>query len=174
MNKKTGYHKIQDMSARFIHEILVCLTAYVFRVRPMHVLHLPKGKSLYRYAQFSKRCMEGVRKEDIPMYMERMYRMSYRLGRIVWFAAGFCGVRDKTRLVFFLYRQIGIRMKGNLPEKAVVTSCPFSTVYTPSMCAFIGAMDDGIVSGIFGEGHFRFRKRITEGCRVCAASLVTD
>ena len=95
MNKKTGYHKIQDMFARFIHEILVCLTALMFRVRPVHVLHLPKGKSLYRYAQFSKKCMEGARKEDIPMYMERMYRMSYRLGRIVWSAAGLCGVRDK-------------------------------------------------------------------------------
>ncbi|MBP3880378.1 MAG: hypothetical protein J6D46_08685 [Lachnospiraceae bacterium] len=57
--------------------------------------------------------------------------------------------------------------------RVVVTSCPFSTLYSPFMCAFIGAMDDGIVSGIFGEGHFRFTGRITEGCGVCRASLVT-
>lgn len=124
------------------------------------------GKALRAYALFTKQCMEDAGSEIDPL---RLYSLSYNLGRKVRALTSFTDQEDLERLVFLLYRNIGITMKGNIPGILTVPACYFSHVYTPEQCSLISAMDAGIIAGICGDGTLHFSQRLTEGCPCCRA-----
>ena len=150
--------------------ILMNTTAAAFRRDPVPVPVRPGGaaKALGIYASFTKHCMEGPHLTQ-PADRGRLFHYSLVLGRKVRALTGFTDSRDLQRLVFLLYRCIGIRMSGRLPGTVTVAACFFSRFYAPAQCALMSEMDSGIVAGICGSKKLRFCQRITQGCAVCRA-----
>ncbi len=99
----------------------------------------------------------------------RLYLAAFLLGRKVRRITGFTDAEDLRRLVFLLYRGIGISMEGTLPGCITVTECAFSSFYAPAQCRLMSAMDSGVIAGLFGGGKLVFSRRITEGCPCCRA-----
>lgn len=145
--------------------ILTRLTARAFGVP------VPRGAAkdadpLEAYAAFTRSCMERGTADE-----ERLYRMAYRLGRRIRRVSGLKRTKDVQRLVFLLYRNIGIDMSGRLPEEIRVPRCYFSGSYSPEHCRIMSAVDSGVVAGIWGGGCLEFSQRLTEGCPYCIAHL---
>ena len=147
-------------------QILMNVTAGAFRARSHIILHLPARKALKVYGLFTKKCMEQTKADS-----GRLYAVSWKLGRLIRLLSGLSAPEELQKLVFLLYRNIGIRMKGRLPGEIIIDKCFFSHIYTPSECALIDAMDRGIVEGICGGGMLIFTQRITQGCDNCRALL---
>jgi hypothetical protein len=53
-----------------------------------------------------------------------------------------------------------------------VSSCYFSSVYSPETCGVLSALDDGIFTGLSGGGRLRFSRRITDGSACCRADII--
>ena len=164
-------HAVQPAAAVQI-QILMGATARAFGVRNRQVWYLPPAEALRRYAEFTVSCMSRYEgKEPAADLSRRLYRQAFRLGRRIRVVTGFTSREDLSRLVFFLYRTIGITMTGQLPGEFLVSSCYFSGCYTPKQCALMSAMDAGIIEGICGDGRLVFTERITEGCGRCRGHL---
>ena len=147
-------------------QILMNVTAGAFQTKALRLWHKKPEGALAEYAAFTKRCMENLHADAA-----RMYRMAFKVGAMLRRVTGFSERADLQRLVFLLYRNIGITMQGELPGKVVIPVCYFSRTYLPVQCAMISALDSGIVAGIFGGGQLVFTERITEGCDCCTACL---
>ena len=188
-----GRHRVLPAAGLQI-QILLGTTARAFGVRSRPVWYLPREKALRAYAAFTLACMRGYAGKGIqpeisrqlypkesrlkcgtcdiqPEVSRRLYRHAYRLGSRIRAVTGFTTPEDQTRLVFYLYRLIGIRMSGRLPGMVTISSCYFSRCYTPEQCAVMSAMDAGIMAGICGGGRLVFTERITEGCGRCCALM---
>lgn len=126
-------------------------------------------QALRDYAAYSARCLMRCKADP-----GRIYREAYRTGERVRRLTGFTEKADLERLVFYLYRNIGILMDGHLPGEIKVSSCYFSRFYTPEQCALMSYMDSGIIAGILGGGKIEFTERITEGCGGCKAFFVDN
>lgn len=132
-------------------------------------ISIPKNspeRALKKYAKYTVSCMET--QEADP---DRLFRDAARLGAKIRRLSGLTDKRDLQRLVFLLYRNIYITMKGELPGEISVTDCYFSRIYSPEQCRLMSFVDSGIISGIFGGGRLRFSQRITEGCECCMAAF---
>ena len=129
----------------------------------------PAGEALRDYAAYSARCLKRCKADP-----GRIYREAYRTGERVRRLTGFTEMADLERLVFYLYRNIGILMDGHLPGEIKVSSCYFSRFYTPEQCALMSYMDSGIIAGILGGGKIEFTERITEGGGGCKAFFVDN
>ena len=147
-------------------QVLTYVTAAAFQVKVPRLWQKKPEKALAEYAAFTKSCMEDRRAESA-----RMYQLAYDAGSMLRRITGFSEKTDLERLVFLLYRSIGITMDGELPGKVTVSACYFSRLYTPEQCGMISAMDSGIVAGICGGGQLTFTERLTEGCACCTAYL---
>lgn len=141
-------------------QLLLNTTARGFGVRGKRVwMHHP-DIALQEYAGFTTECMRAC---------DGLSKAAYRTGRIVRAVTGFRRSADCERLVFYLYKNIGINMSGKLPGEITVTDCYFSRYYTPANCALMSLVDSGVIAGICGGGSLEFYERITEGCGHCKA-----
>ncbi len=150
--------------ARFQIQILLLATARAFEKKGQCILF--SKDCLNVYSRFTKDCMKGY-----PADQKRLYRVAFKLGRKIRKIVGFTKSEDLNRLVFLLYRNIGITMSGNIPGELLISKCYFSNVYTAKQCSQISAMDMGIIAGVCGEGILMFTERITEGCDHCMAKF---
>lgn len=151
-------------------QLLMNATARAFHHKPRRVWTLPCADALPAYAACTRDWLLRYTGDPAAIQAE-MYREALRLGRLVRRLTFFLSDQGHARLVFALYRGIGITMQGQLPGEVQVSRCCFSSYYTPEMCRLIAAMDDGVVSGIMGGRKLRFSQRITEGCACCKAHL---
>lgn len=142
-------------------QILTNATAEAFKSNGKCVLF--SKDPLMDYAEFTKKCMNSAADP------EKLFKVSLDLGEKVRKVTGFTDPADLTRLVFFLYRNIGISMSGEIPGELTISECFFSRVYSAEQCCLISAMDHGIIAGICGDGMLSFCERITEGCEHCTA-----
>lgn len=146
---------LQDIELR----VLMLLAAKSF--------DMPKGcsdSSLEGYALFTKKCMEEGSADP-----ERLYNDAYELGSRIRKITGLSSDPDLERLIFLLYRNIGIDMSGSIRGTFTVDECYFSNYYTADQCALMSNVDSGIIGGICLGGHLEFSERITEGCGRCRA-----
>lgn len=144
--------------------ILANMTAKAFDVPPVRISASSANRALVKYGAFTKRCLRSGTADP-----KRLYCVSYELGSRIRRMSGFTEKEDLQRLVFFLYRNIGITMEGSIPGEVVISKCFFSQGYTPAQCALISFIDSGIVAGLCGGGKLVFFRRITEGCGQCKA-----
>lgn len=142
-------------------QLLMNATAAAFGKRGQVLLFA--RDPLARYAAFTKACLAG------PCEAESLYRAAYRLGQRVRALSGLRKDEELQRLVFVLYRGIGITMRGTLPGEVRVSTCYFGRYYTAEDCARISAMDSGLIAGVYGSGALAFSQRLTEGCACCTA-----
>lgn len=148
-------------------QILSDLTARAFRMPGRKLRNKPAELALRLYAAFTVSCMEE--READP---DALYREAYVVGSRLRRLTGLSQKQDAERLVFYLYRNIGITMTGELPGEITVPECFFARFYTPHQCAVMSAVDAGIIAGICGGGRLHFSQRITEGCGLCRASFI--
>ena len=147
-------------------QLLMDLTAGAFDRRPRQIWYMPADQALAVYARFTRKCMKEMPKD---MDSHRLYRLSYQMGQKIRRTTGFTEESDLQRLICLLYRNIGIHMTWDSDRDITVSHCFFSRVYSPAHCAFISAMDSGIIAGIQNGGAVHFHDRITEGCGCCRA-----
>lgn len=145
-------------------QILMNTTAEAFDVTPLRILQKSPENALQAYAEFTAECMRKYGGNE-----ERLFACAYRLGSRIRNITGVRDPEDIRRLVFLLYRNIGITMTGSIPGEIIVSGCYFSRIYTPEQCRLMSAMDSGVISGICGGGKLEFTERISEGCSVCRA-----
>lgn len=171
--------------ARIQLQILLRATARGFGRKGRWILF--SKDPLKAYARFTEDCLAGNVAAETAGHMEpgiagsgaaeaansrgreRLYQSAFRTGSRVRKVTGLAAPEDLQRLVFLLYRNIGITMTGQLPGEVLVSACYFSKVYTPQQCAVMSAMDHGIIAGICGPGTLQFTERLTEGCGRCKA-----
>lgn len=161
---------MKHLLARIELQLLMNLTAGAFDQKPPRIWTRPRHEALAIYAACTRDWMLNTTKAPDDLQAD-MYRASLRMGCLLRGLTFLMNDAGHTRLIFALYKVIGIDMSGALPGELRVKNCYFSQVYTPGMCALISAMDDGIVSGIMGGGRLTFSHRLTEGCGCCRAHL---
>ena len=171
-------HRLEKHTPPFLDalqiQILLGTTARAFGVKPMMVWYLAPEKALQRYASFTLACMQKAEGEQRGAVLsQRLYRHALGLGSFLRRVTGFSRREDVDRLIFYLYRTIGIAMEGRIPGEITVTACCFSRYYSPWQCAMMSSMDAGVIGGICGGGRLRFTERITEGCGRCRACFVS-
>ncbi len=152
-----------EVFARLQLQILLGATARAFDQRGQCILFAKDP--LQEYGMFTKTCMASGAEQ------RRLYQVSLRLGRRVRTVLGLTNPEDLKRLVFLLYKNIGITMTGEIPGEIVVSECFFARIYSGMECRYISAMDAGIVAGICGDGTMTFVQRMTEGCEQCVANV---
>ncbi|MBO5995259.1 MAG: hypothetical protein J6Q41_07080 [Firmicutes bacterium] len=145
-------------------QILLNITAKGFDVPGKRVIGLSREKALRAYAEFTRDCMNMEYAEP-----EKLYQEAYKAGERIRRFTGFSSREDLERLVFYLYKNIYISMKGELPGEITVTDCYFGHVYSAEQCELMSNVDSGIIAGIFGGGELEFTERISEGCGRCRA-----
>jgi len=148
-------------------QILMDLTARAFRRRGRRLWTRRWRDGLREYAEYTRRYCEDADPR-------RLYALSFALGARLRRATGFTDPGDLRRLVFWLYRGIGIAMDGELPGGITVSRCFFSDYYASRACAVMSRMDSGIVGGVMGGGRLVFTERITEGRPCCKACLRSE
>ena len=125
---------------------------------------------LFAFREFSAACMEEALRS--PRYAaqrkERLRTLAEELGSHVRTALA-PDDGELAGLVSRSYAIIGIDVEGSVPGALTFRKCYFSERYTPALCAFMSAFDDGFVSGLCGGGKLAFDTRITEGCPNCEA-----
>jgi len=146
------------------YQVLTDMTARAFGAPRIRVWTLDPERAFEAYARFSADCMKKYKGDP-----QALCREAYRTGQTLRALTGFRDRADLERLVFYLYRNIRIRMEGTLPGHIRISACYFSTLYTPSMCALMSRADSGIIAGLLGGGALTFTERITEGCGECRA-----
>lgn len=99
--------KIPDWVQRIQLQILLNATAEGFGAKSIRIWHLPASEGLNAYGMFTKDCMKGQKTSP-----QRLYEVSCRLGARLRSVTGFTESADLEKLVFFLYRGIGITMTG--------------------------------------------------------------
>lgn len=145
-------------------QALLDLAARSFGREGKSVRRLPAEKALEAYAAYTAACMEKAEADS-----ECLYQSAYRLGQRLRRVSGFTEDGDLKRLVFYLYRNIGITMQGSLPGQLTISACFFSRFYTPEQCRTMSSVDEGIIAGLLGGGTLQFTERLTENCGRCSA-----
>jgi hypothetical protein len=77
---------------------------------------------------------------------------------------------EGARALRLLYRHIGIDLDVFSGGRVQVSGCLFASSYSPSVCALMGSVDDGIAAGLLGSG-LTFTERLTEGASACHGRL---
>ncbi len=149
---------------RFQLQVLLNVTARAFDVPGKRIWYQGADQALRAYAAFTIDCMASRQAEEPQLYQE-----AYRTGKRVRRITGFTESRDLQQLVYYLYSNLQITMKGQLPGKITVSDCYFSRYYTPAHCRLMSSVDSGMIAGIFGGGELVFTERLTEGCGRCTA-----
>ena len=152
-------------------QMLMNLTARALDKPVKRIWTLPNSKALQVYAEYT--CEHLACSKNWTL-MQQMNDEAYRVGKRLRKIFHLRKPTDITRFTFWLYRNIGIQMEGNIPGKICVTECFFSHHYTPAICRVASALDDGIIKGLAGDGILHFQQRITEGCQYCLATFKTS
>ncbi len=160
---------------RRVFSRLARATADAFGVPPPDLARLSPGEDIERFAQFTRteaeRALASGPSSDLAR--DRLYAGALDLGTRVRRLLGIRRPDEAFRAVRLLYAAIGIDAGVDSAGcEIVIERCAFSRVYTPEVCAFVSALDAGVVAGLTGVRTLVFTARLTEGAPQCRARLV--
>ena len=150
---------------------LIDLTAEAFQIESPGTRHMPLAERIEAFARFSHSCAReymNADKDPGPV-MRELYRRAKLLSGEVRRVFNPSSKREYLELLRILYGIIGITVETEECGRIRVTSCAFSSVYSPHTCRIMSAVDDGIAAGLWGGGRLTFARRITEGFPCCEA-----
>jgi hypothetical protein len=149
----------------------------------------PYADRLAAYAEYTNAAAERLATPTVPVTdaliadvaKERLYRDAVDLGAKLRRRLGIRGPKDALLVLGLLYRQIGIEVSGQATgggtaaERADlhVSRCFFADHYAQPTCRLMGALDAGVVDGLFGGASLEFSQRITDGSPCCRAVIRT-
>lgn len=154
---------------------LVRTTAEAFGVPPPDLARLSPGEDIERFAQFTRTEAERALASEPSgtLTRDRLYAGAHELGARVRRLLGIRRPDEAFRALRLLYAAIGIDVDVDPAGREIVIGrCAFSRVYTPEVCGFVSALDDGVVAGLTGAKTLVFTARLTEGAPQCRARLV--
>jgi hypothetical protein len=132
-------------------------TAASFGVRPPHI------SSVDDYAAFTaEQAMLASSGSE-----ERLFSSAHALGVKLRARLGIRSHAEAMVVARALYRMIGVDFKPDAAGGFIVSSCFFSSCYSPSICRLISSLDAGLLCGLSGRKEMTFTQRITEGAGVC-------
>jgi hypothetical protein len=163
-------------------DLLASAAADAFRIPAPRLRDVPRAERLTAFALFTAGEAGRAAADAAPA----LYGRARALGSKARRQLGVRSPQEALEALTLLYRHIGIEMTGRLgdasdtpgaatgaPGHAVarleVTSCFFSDHYCGPVCRVMGAMDAGVVDGLFGGASLEFSQRITEGSPCCRA-----
>ncbi len=101
---------------------------------------------------------------------KNLYDRSAQLGRGIRSRLPIRGRADAATALHSLYRLLEIDPQVDARGELAIQRCYFASHYTPDVCRFMSAMDEGIVAGLCG-GRLVFSQRLTEGADSCRARI---
>ena len=126
---------------------------------------------LRHFAEFSRSQAEkAIEKGTAPTVRKILYENASRLGQEI---RAWLPIRDRADVaaaLHHLYRMLDIELTVDPRGSVTVRRCYFESCYSPEVCRFISALDEGIVAGICG-GRLVFSHRLTEGADACRARI---
>ncbi|HXY68353.1 MAG TPA: hypothetical protein VEH62_02825 [Gemmatimonadales bacterium] len=151
---------------------LAARTARACGTTPPDLAGLTADAALHRFATFTREQSEvaSASPERAAQTRRRLRSEMRAFGGRLRRRLGVRSRAEAFRAARVLYRAIGIDLQGSASGAILVRSCAFASTYRPDTCAFMGAMDEGLLAGLAGEGRLEFSQRITEGAARCAAS----
>ena len=130
-----------------------------------------RGEMLRGYARFTRGEAEhSLARGTAPAVRKELYDRSLRLGRDIRGTLPVRSRSDAAAALHALYRTLDIDKQVDPQGRVTVRKCSFAACYTPEVCRFMSAMDQGIVAGLCG-GRLVFSQRLTEGADACRAVI---
>jgi hypothetical protein len=126
---------------------------------------------LSRYASFTRQEAESsIARGTAPAVRKNLYESSLDLGRELCAKLPIRSRADAVAALHSLYRMLAIDKKVDAKGAVTIRRCSLASHYTPEICRFMSAMDEGIVSGLCG-GRLSFSQRLTEGADSCCGRI---
>jgi hypothetical protein len=126
---------------------------------------------LSRFAEFSRSQAEKAIEEGTALTVRKnLYENARRLGQEIRAGLPIRNRDDVAATLHHLYRMLAIELAVDPLGVVTVKRCFFESCYSPEVCRFISALDEGIVAGICG-GRLVFSQRLTEGADACRARI---
>jgi len=126
---------------------------------------------LHRFAHFSRSQAEKAIKQGTALTVRKiLYENARHLGQELRARLPIRDRADVAAALHHLYRMLAIELTVDPLGAVTVRRCFFEPCYSPEVCRFISALDEGIVAGICG-GRLVFSQRLTEGADACRARI---
>lgn len=126
---------------------------------------------LRHFALFSRNQAELAIKKGTALTVRKiLYANARRLGQDIRARLPIRNRADVAAALHHLYRMLAIDMTVDPQGTVTVRGCFFESCYSPEVCRFISALDEGIVTGLCG-GRLVFSQRLTEGADACRARI---
>ncbi|MBE0665098.1 MAG: hypothetical protein IH584_04690, partial [Candidatus Aminicenantes bacterium] len=121
------------------------------------------NERLRHFALFSRSQAEKAIKKGTELTVRKiLYENARHLGQDIRARLPIRNRADVAATLHHLYRMLAIDMAVDPLGTVTVQRCFFEPCYSPEICRFISALDEGIVAGICG-GRLVFSQRLTEG-----------
>ncbi|MBN2010647.1 hypothetical protein JW960_14975 [candidate division KSB1 bacterium] len=149
------------------------LTATAFGETMPSLDTLNYDKCLAEYAQFSQNAVDHffAQGKDIQPVQEQLFRLASEYGTLWRKRFAVVSIDDVMQAASLLYRTIGIDFWGTERGDIKISTCFFSSFYSPQTCIVISSLDAGIMAGLSDGATLLFTRRITEGFDTCCAHL---
>jgi hypothetical protein len=149
-------------------------TGWAFQTEIPPLNGLTRKAMLQKYALFTKELAENAlrKSQDHDAARARMFQTAYELGHQTGKSLKISTREEFMAAARIIYRILGIDFRGNAGGDIAIQKCFFSRFYSPQVCRFISAVDDGILAGLAGGGTLEFRQRLTEGKDSCRARFI--
>jgi hypothetical protein len=126
---------------------------------------------LRQFAQFSRSQAERTIEKGTALTVRKiLFENARSLGQELRARLPIRDRADVAATLHHLYRVLAIDLAVDPMGAVTVRRCFFESCYSPEICRFISALDEGIVAGICG-GRLVFSERLTEGAGACRARI---
>ena len=130
-----------------------------------------RGEMLGSYARFTGgQVQQALAAGTSAGVRKTLYETSRQMGRDIRARLPIRSRSDAAAALHCLYACWPSTRKSMPGARSTVRRCFFAAYYTPEVCRFISAMDEGIVAGICG-GRLVFSQRLTEGADCCRGRI---
>jgi hypothetical protein len=147
------------------------LTAAAFGRKVPDLNGLSRKEMLQDYARFTRSETEKAIREGTAFTIQKnLYGSSVRLGLDIRSKLPIRTRADAGATLHCLYRMLAIDKTVDARGTVTIRRCFFASHYTPEVCRFMSAMDEGIVSGLCA-GRLTFSQRLTEGADRCRGRI---
>ncbi len=152
-------------------EDLFRLTAAAFGREVPDLQGRSRGEMLLDYARFTRgEAEKSLAGGTASSVRKDLHGRSVRLGRDIRSRLPIRSRADAAAALRYLYRLLAIDKAIDAEGAVTIRRCFFAAHYTPEVCRFMSAMDEGIVAGLCG-GRLVFSQRLTEGGDRCRARI---
>lgn len=150
---------------------LFTLAARAFGCDAVFVSGLPYGGMTEEFAMFTAKQSLKCLKDDASASeaARRLRESAFDFGREIRSVLGLKTRSEVMRAARLLYRILGIDFRGASDGGIIIAKCGFARFYSPDICEFISALDEGMLAGLAGGGTLSFKGRITGDLPSCTA-----